>query len=232
MDLPRSAAAASVILATAAVPARLLQRRRRRHRPAPLPGSAGEHGLQARYGSADRARSLYQRQVLDHLNQRMMQFIGRQELLFVGTADAAGECDCSIRCGPPGFVHVIDDRTLRYPEYRGNGVMASLGNMQENAHVGLLFVDFQTSLIGLHVNGTARILDPPGRPGPTANGEAPRAERWVEVDVEEAYIHCAKHLPHMVKVPRTRAWGTDDAKRKGGDFFEAACETRPWSDPA
>jgi uncharacterized protein len=231
MDLPQPAAV-PVVLAAAVVPGGLLlRRRRRRHRPAPLPGSAGEHVLQARYGSTGRARSFYQRQVLDHLNQRMIQFIGRQELLFVGTADAAGACDCSIRCGPPGFVRVIDDRTLRYPEYRGNGVMGSLGNIHENAHVGLLFVDFQTSLIGLHVNGTARILDPPARPGPSAGGEGPRTERWVEVEVEEAYIHCAKHLPHLVKVPRKRAWGSDDPKRKGGDFFEAACEARPWSTP-
>ena len=64
-----------------------------------------------------------------------------------------------------------------------------------------------------------------------ACGEGPRTERWVEVEVEEAYIHCAKHLPHLVKVPRKRAWGSDDPKRKGGDFFEAACEARPWSTP-
>ena len=46
------------------------------------------------------------------------------------------------------------------------------------------------------------------------------------VGVQEAYIHCAKHIPRMVKRPRDIAWGTDDVKRKGGDFFGAACEVR------
>jgi uncharacterized protein len=53
---------------------------------------------------------------------------------------------------------VLDEKTLAYPEYRGNGVMSSLGNISENPHVGLLFVDF-TDKIGLHVNGRARIVE-------------------------------------------------------------------------
>jgi hypothetical protein len=57
----------------------------------------------------------------------------------------------------------------------------------------------------------------------------PRVERWVEVRVQEAYIHCRKHLPHLVKVVNgERAWGTDDARAKGGDYFGSACEPRPW----
>jgi hypothetical protein len=54
-------------------------------------------------------------------------------------------------------------------------------------------------------------------------------ERWVVVEVEEAYIHCAKHIPRLAKVPRERAWGTDDVRRKGGDFFSASMESRPWA---
>ncbi|WP_238013146.1 pyridoxamine 5'-phosphate oxidase family protein [Dactylosporangium sp. AC04546] len=117
---------------------------------------------------------------------------------------------------------------LAWPEYRGNGVLASVGNMIENPNVGLLFVDFVRDVIGLHVNGRATIaadaemrtafpdlpVDPvPGR----------RAERWVNVFVEEAYVHCAKHIPHLRKVSaEERAWGTDDVRRKGGDFFGVA----------
>jgi predicted pyridoxine 5'-phosphate oxidase superfamily flavin-nucleotide-binding protein len=198
-----------------------------------LPGSAGEHVLQERYATAERAERFYALQVLDHLNDRMREFLGRQEMMFVATADARGECDCTLRAGPPGFVRVLDSDRLAWPEYRGNGVMASLGNITENAHVGLLFVDFFRDVIGLHVNGQAKIVedvamrtayrdlavDPvPGR----------RPERWVTVYVEEAYIHCAKHIPRLLKLPRDRAWGTDDARRKGGDFFQAAVEPRPW----
>ena len=96
------------------------------------PGSDGEHELQRRYGTQERARRFYAQQLLDRLNERMIQFIGRQEMVWIATADAHGECDCSFRAGPPGFVQVLDPWTLRFPEYRGNGVMAPLGNLLEN----------------------------------------------------------------------------------------------------
>ncbi|MFF7228973.1 pyridoxamine 5'-phosphate oxidase family protein [Streptomyces sioyaensis] len=197
------------------------------------PGSDGEHLVQQRLGTTERADRFYGDQVLDHLNVRMQEFVARQEMFFLATADRHGECDSTFRAGPPGFVQVLDARTLAYPEYRGNGVMASIGNMSENPRLGILMIDFTRDRIGLHINGRARVVmddemrahhdglpvDPiPGR----------RAQLWVTVEVEEAYIHCAKHIPHLQKVPAqqrgARAWGTDDVKRKGGDFFGAAAE--------
>ncbi|MFR9730479.1 pyridoxamine 5'-phosphate oxidase family protein [Saccharopolyspora sp. MS10] len=193
---------------------------------AELPGSDGEHLLQDAYGTRQRARRFYDDQVLDHLNPTMREFIGRMELAFVATSDSRGECDSSLRAGPPGFIEVLDDRHLAYPEYRGNGVLASLGNITENPHVGILLVDFAEDLIGLHVNGVAEIVEDaelrerhPGLPEEFDRGRTP--ERWVVVEVEEAYIHCRKHIPRMVPVLRKRSWGTDDAKRKGGDYFGA-----------
>ena len=120
-----------------------------------LPGSEGEHGLQERYGTKKRAYAFYNKQMLDHLNPLMREFIAEQEMLFIGTADSHGECDCSFRSGLPGFVRVLNEKTLIYPEIRGNGVMASLGNVSENEHIGMLFVDFCESTVGLHVNGQA-----------------------------------------------------------------------------
>jgi predicted pyridoxine 5'-phosphate oxidase superfamily flavin-nucleotide-binding protein len=192
-----------------------------------LSGSAGEHLLQDRYDTTARAERFYQDQVLDHLNERMRDFVAQQEMMFVATADARGECDSTFRAGPPGFVRVLGDQRLAWPEYRGNGVMASLGNMSENPHVGILFVDFFHEVIGLHVNGRASIVDDeqmrmayPDLPVDTVPGRRP--ERWVSVGVDEAYIHCAKHIPRLMKLPRDRSWGVDDRKRKGGDFFGAA----------
>ena len=157
----------------------------------------------------------------------MRDFVARMEMMFVATADAGGECDATFRAGPPGFVLVLDERRLAWPEYRGNGVMASIGNITGNGHVGLLFVDFLQDMIGLHVNGRARVAEDAairartaGAPLDTAPGRRP--ERWVEVEVDEAYVHCSKHIPRLVPVPRTRAWGTDDVHRKGGDYFGAA----------
>ncbi len=201
----------------------------RRHQSLPdsqlePPGSLGEHELQRRYGSQDRARRFYNRQLLDRLNDPMIEFISRQEMVWIATADGRGECDCSFRAGPPGFVQVLDAHTIRYPEYRGNGVMASLGNICQNPHVGMVFLDFDRERIGLHVNGRARIVEADDR-----GVQRPRVERWVEVHIQEAYIHCRKHLPRLVKAAAgERAWGTDDARAKGGDFFGASCEARPW----
>ncbi|MGW8556149.1 pyridoxamine 5'-phosphate oxidase family protein [Streptomyces tubercidicus] len=197
------------------------------------PGSDGEHLVQQRLGTTDRADRFYGDQVLDHLNVRMQEFVARQEMFFLATADRHGDCDSTFRAGPPGFVQVLDDRTLAYPEYRGNGVMASIGNISENPRLGLLMIDFTRDRIGLHINGRARVVmdeemraqhaDLPVDPVPGR-----RAQLWVTVEVEEAYIHCSKHIPRLQKVPvqerGARAWGTDDTKRKGGDFFGAAAE--------
>ncbi|WP_338090484.1 pyridoxamine 5'-phosphate oxidase family protein [Planosporangium thailandense] len=198
------------------------------------PGSAGEHLLQERYGTAERAHRFYSQQVLDHLNERMREFVAEQEMMFVATSDANGECDNTFRAGPAGFVRVLDDDLLTWPEYRGNGVLASLGNISENPHVGLLFVDFVRHVIGLHVNGRATVVDDAEMRAQCPDLEVDdvpgrRPERWVLVEIEEAYIHCAKHIPRMTKVPRERVWGTDDTRRKGGDFFAASQEARPWT---
>jgi len=174
-----------------------------------LPGSKGEHALQKKCGSQKRAENFYQRQMLDHLSPAMQEFIRRQEMVFVATADAQGNCDCSFRAGLPGFVRVLDRTTLLYPEYRGNGVLASLGNISENPHIGLIFIDFFEATIGLHVNGKAQIVDhdellhrldlPLDVHQDMAVKGSRRAERWVIVEVEEAYIHCSKHIPLLGK---------------------------------
>jgi predicted pyridoxine 5'-phosphate oxidase superfamily flavin-nucleotide-binding protein len=115
--------------------------------------------------------------------------------------------------------------------------MASLGNIRENPRIGILVIDFTRDRIGLHVNGRARLVaDGEMRerhadlPADTARGRRPVV--WVEAEVEEAYIHCAKHIPRLVKAPlRRRAWGTDDVRRKGGDHVgvKAARQTaRRW----
>ena len=202
----------------------------------PLPGSAGEHALQCAYGSQTRAQRFYADQVRDRLLPTMSEFVQRMEMVFVASADAGGECDASLRAGPPGFIRVLDARTLAYPEYRGNGVLASLGNITENGHVGLLMVDFVTDLIGLHVNGRARVVTDhelrrrhPQLPVEHERGRVP--ERWVLVEIEEAYIHCRKHIPRMVPMSRDRAWGTDDVRSKGGDYFGAKATPSPWSGP-
>ena len=202
----------------------------------------GEHRLQRLTGTHKRAYAFYNKQMLDHLNPLMCDFISRQGMVFISTADSRGECDCSFRSGSPGFVQVLDEKTLSYPELRGNGVMASLGNISENPHIGMLFVDFFESTVGLHVNGKASIAEntTTAQPGnPELPEQIPKQiaiergrggpERWVVIEVEEAYIHCAKHIPLLKKLDKEIHWGTDNAIRKGGDYFKAKVSPRPWS---
>ncbi|MEV6431710.1 pyridoxamine 5'-phosphate oxidase family protein [Nocardia sp. NPDC051463] len=199
-------------------------------------GSDGEHELQDRYGTQDRAGRFYDDQVLDRLNPTMIEFIARMDMAFIATSDKHGECDASFRAGLPGFLHVIDERTIAYPEYRGNGVMASLGNILENPHVGILLIDFVRDLIGLHINGAARIMDDENLRRSVSdlpeNHKGRAAEHWVVVDIDEAYIHCRKHIPHLVPTAREqRDWGTDNVRAKGGDYFGAKAQSREATDP-
>ena len=173
-----------------------------------------EKQLQEDYGSVKRAKKFYDKQQIDHLNDMMIQFISNQELMFIATSDKEGNCDNSIRVGKKGFISVINEKTLLYPEYRGNGVHASLGNIAENPHIGILLVDFLNSTIGLHINGRAEIINDP------EGVNDPLAERWVCVSVEEAYIHCSKHIPLLQKMDKKIHWNTDDDKLKGGNYFE------------
>jgi len=176
-------------------------------------------------GTAKRAEQFYANQVLDHVNEQMRDFIAQRDLMFVSTADADGNCDATLRAGRVGFVRVLDEKTLLYPEYRGNGVMASLGNMTENAHIGLLFVDFTGTRVGLHVNGAVRLLHDPSaydddEPLAHANlkGQSP-LEHCVEVTVHEAYIHCSKHIPRYGVLAAERRAELRGTEIQDGDFF-------------
>jgi len=155
----------------------------------------------------------------------MRELVRKQEMVFLATSDAEGNCDCSPRFGAPGFVEVLEPRKLAYPEFRGNGVFASLGNISENPHIGLVFVDFFDSTVGLHVNGTAQICSPDEAPAELLSHEyADRnhkslLECWVTIEVDEAYIHCSKHVPRLGKAHKRIFWGTDDHEAKSEHFF-------------
>ena len=194
-------------------------------------GTAGEGDMQLRMGSQERAQRFYQRQMRDQLSDKMAALIRRQEMVFVATADAQGNCDCSPRFGTSGFVLVLDEKTLAYPEYRGNGVFASLGNIVENPHVGLVFVDFFDTTVGLHVNGVADIYPttelPPGLAAHLERESPPldtTVECWVLITVDEAYIHCSKHVPKLEKLGKPILWGTDDLLAKSDDYFQQPSE--------
>lgn len=196
-----------------------------------LPGSEGEHELQEQLATKQRAMNFYNKQVLSFLAPEMQKFIGQQEFLFVSTSDAKGECDCTSKLGEAGFIQVLNEKYLMYPEYRGNGVYANLGNIRENPQIGMLMIDFYKDTIGLHVNGKARIVEnedllqaKDNLPASiiveiTKEGKK-KPERWVMVEVEEAYVQCSKHIPLLKKLDKRVDWGTDSEVEKKVDYFQ------------
>jgi predicted pyridoxine 5'-phosphate oxidase superfamily flavin-nucleotide-binding protein len=202
-----------------------------------LPGSNGEHALQIELGSDKRALAFYNNQMLDHLNPAMQEFIAQQSMMFVASSDTHGECDCSFRSGGSGFVWVVNQKHILWPEYRGNGVMASGGNVKENPHLGVLFLDFFQQTIGLHINGKAHLSETGAfdqlpksiqkavaEENATTGGKKPAF--WFLLEVEEAYIHCAKHIPRLAPAEKNIDWGTDDVVKKGGDFFNVKADKK------
>lgn len=200
-------------------------------KPNILPGSNTEHLLQEKWQTRGRAINFYDKQVLDFISPKMQEFIKRQEFLFISTADRNGECDCSSKFGKPGFIRILSDKYLVYPEYRGNGVFANAGNMLENPHIALLIMDFTRDAVGLHVNGKCKVISNealleyqeklPDDVLQEIRQEGKKCpERWVMVEVEEAYIQCSKHIPLMKKLDKKIDWGTDNIAAKGGDYFQ------------
>ncbi|WP_435154886.1 pyridoxamine 5'-phosphate oxidase family protein [Haladaptatus sp. DFWS20] len=182
------------------------------------PGSDGEHQLQEKFETAERALAFYENSMHDHVNETMREFIDNRIMFFLSTADETGETDCSPRIGPEGFVHVLDENRLTYPEFRGNGVHASLGNIEENPHATMLFIDWWDTTVGLHVNGRATLHDEVAEI--ENSPETDRLKGWVVLEVEEAYIHCAKHIPQLSIEEFDPPWGTDDPEAKQTGFFE------------
>jgi hypothetical protein len=198
--------------------------------PAKFPGSDSEYLAQELYGTRGRADRFYRDQLLDVLTPQMAAFIAEQREMVVSTVDPDGHPDTSVRFGEAGFVTVLDERTLVWPELRGNGVFTTLGNLLKNPAAHLMFLD-RTVRIGLHLRGQARVLDPddladefPHLTPPDPGGRA--AERFVVLHLATCYVHCRKHFPRQLGHIALRP---DAGRAKGGDYFGAKDTRSPWS---
>jgi PPOX class probable FMN-dependent enzyme len=128
--------------------------------------------------------------IIDHLDSHCHDFIARSPFVLVATADEDGNCDVSPKGGAPGFVEVLDERRLAIPDAPGNRLVYSLRNVLAAGRVGLLFL-IPGLEETLRVNGRAwltREADLLERL--TRAGKPPRIA--VGVEVEEAFLHCAK----------------------------------------
>lgn len=147
------------------------------------------------------------------------EFIERCSMFFVATADSSGRPDCSYKGGLPGFVRILGERTLAFPDYDGNGMYRSWGNLLVNPHVGLLFLDFENPK-RIRVNGPARIsADDPLRaeyPGSvfiirvTAENIFPACPRYIH---KMQLVELSTYVPQPDYTPPVPAWKTFDVFR-------------------
>ena len=133
---------------------------------------------------------LVRAKVRDRLDHLTRQFVERSPFLLLATSAEDGSCDVSPRGDPPGFVRILDERTLLVPERPGNRLADSLRNVLSNDRVGLLFV---IPGVGdtLRVNGRATLVTDEELLAPSAvEGKVPRVGFLIEVD--EVFTHCSK----------------------------------------
>src|ERR671918_2898611 len=116
----------------------------------------GSRDLQERFDTRRLADRIAERIVRETIDDDDRAFIEARDMFFLATADEEGRPQCSYKGGAPGFVRVLDERTIAFPSYDGNGMYLSMGNALVNPHVGLLFIDFEGRK-RLRLNGVASV---------------------------------------------------------------------------
>ena len=147
----------------------------------------GNREMQDRYGTRRLADRLKDR-VTANIGDEARAIIEEARMFFLATCDHRGLPTCSYKGGAPGFVRVVDDTTLAFPNYDGNGKYQSMGNLRRNPNVGLLFVDFEGSQ-RLRIQGEAQISD-----DDELLHQYPEAQFIVRVAVSEVYKNCPRYV--------------------------------------
>jgi hypothetical protein len=154
----------------------------------------GQRQLQDQFDSRRLADRLEQTIVHDTITPDDRDFIERRDFFFLSTVDAEGQPTCSFKGGPRGFVKVVDERTIAFPSYDGNGMFLSMGNLLANPRVGMLFIDFEKPN-RLRLNGTASIdhHDPLIK-------DFHEAQFVIRVTVKQLFPNCPRYIPRFRRV--------------------------------
>jgi uncharacterized protein len=160
--------------------------------------NAGNRSLQDRFDTRRLADRIEDRKVTDTIDPGDRAFIESMDMLFIATADELGRPTCSYKGGEPGFVRVLDEHTIAFPIYDGNGMFLSAGNVLVNPEVGLLFISFERGR-RLRLNGTATAA---------ADDELvpawPGAQLVVRVRAREVFPNCPRYIHRYELVERSR----------------------------
>jgi predicted pyridoxine 5'-phosphate oxidase superfamily flavin-nucleotide-binding protein len=124
-----------------------------------------------------------------HLDEDARAFISARRFFFLSTVNEHGHPTVSYKGGAPGFVRVVDDRTLVFPSYDGNGMFLSTGNIAADGRIGLLFMEFDPPhRVRVHAHATVSTDDP-------MMAEFPGADLVVRAVVTEAFVNCPRYIP-------------------------------------
>ncbi|HUY73701.1 MAG TPA: pyridoxamine 5'-phosphate oxidase family protein [Candidatus Dormibacteraeota bacterium] len=144
--------------------------------------------LQDLFDTRRLADRIEERLVHDFIDEHDARFIAARDMFFLATVDPEGRPNCSYKGGDPGFVRVVDERTLAFPNYDGNGMYLSMGNALATKEVGMLFIDFERRN-RMRVNGSAGVdQDDP------LMAEYPLAQFIVRVTVREVFPNCPRYI--------------------------------------
>ncbi len=188
----------------------------------------GSRSLQDRFDTralADRIDGLL---VGDTIGEGERAFIEARDMFFLATADAEGRPTCSYKGGEPGFVRVLDPHTLAFPNYDGNGMYLSAGNVLVHPDVGMLFIDFEQGH-RMRLEGIASIdLDDPLR------GDYPEAQFVVRVRTRAVYPNCPRYIHRYQLVERSRFVPRTDCLTPVPEWKRSdwASDALPANDPA
>lgn len=151
----------------------------------------GHRELQERFDSKRLADRLEEVTYRTRFTAADRDFIAARDMFFIATADRDGRPNCSYKGGDPGFVRVLDETSLMFPSYDGNGMFLTAGNALVNMHVGLLFIDFENGK-RLRVNGSATIE--------FSQEEFLEAQFVVRVKVREVFPNCPRYIHKYQRV--------------------------------
>jgi predicted pyridoxine 5'-phosphate oxidase superfamily flavin-nucleotide-binding protein len=158
----------------------------------------GSRGYQDRFDTRRLADRIDERLVRDWIDDGDRAFIERCDMLFLATADAEGRPQCSYKGGEPGFVRVVDEHTIAFPNYDGNGMFLSAGNALVNPNVGLLFISF-VERKRMRLNGIAEHVDD----DPLLEAY-PEAQFLWRVRAREVFPNCPRYIHRYELVERSR----------------------------
>ena len=153
---------------------------------------AGNRAVQDRFDSRKLADRLVEELSRAKFTDSDREFIESAAFFFLATADGQGRPDCSFRGGPFGFVRVAAPDALVFPDYDGNGMFKSLGNILVNPHVGMLFLKTGPTPARLRVNGRAEMItDDP------MIADIPGAQMLIRVTPTDIFPNCPRYIPHL-----------------------------------